>query len=88
VVERNNVKKKVKLIKDKLTCPCNDDIYWGIPCRHEVAIFLKRRNTCSFNYLPFNKRWLIGENLVLNEDPETLTEERDEEVNKLNTLKI
>ena len=51
--------RQVKLINEKFTCICKDDIYSGIPCRHEVAIFLKCRNSCEFKNLPFHNKWIL-----------------------------
>jgi len=57
LVLRNEVKREVELKKGKLECPCKDHIYYGIPCRHQITIFLQKK--CQFCHLPFNKRWLL-----------------------------
>lgn len=57
IVERKTAKRDIILTNSKLVCLCKDDIYWGIPCRHQVAVFVK--SSCSFENLPFNQRWLL-----------------------------
>jgi len=56
-----------------LVCNCKEDVFIGIPCRHQIAIILKSK--CSPKFLPFNQRWLLSyfeDNLPY--DPEELSE--------------
>jgi len=77
IVKRENVRKELKVRSSKLVCICGDDVYWGLPCRHQVAVFVK--STCSFGYLPFNQRWLLNaveENFEV--DPQDLSPSSDQ----------
>jgi len=39
----------------KIKCDCQDDIFFGFPCRHQLALFIKQEITK--NNLFFEKRW-------------------------------
>lgn len=39
-----------------LLCDCNDDIFNGVPCRHQLAIAIKTKQFPS-KFLRFAKRW-------------------------------
>lgn len=54
-MERDNKAHKVQTVNSKLQCDCEEDKFVGIPCRHQVAIFVKRK--IDFQSLPFNPRW-------------------------------
>jgi hypothetical protein len=58
-VERNDVSREVAMIKNKLVCACGDAVFWGIPCRHALAIATSERNF-KLNMLPISERWLIS----------------------------
>lgn len=55
-VERNEILHIVKKVGQKLKCDCGDDVFYGIPCRHLVAVVSKVLNN-NFDMLLFNKRW-------------------------------
>ena len=99
---RNNVLHEVKLIRKKLHCDCLDDNYYGVPCRHILAIVVKNQGA-EWENLLINKRWeiLYYQEEEAEKDPEILPPiEKEEENNeaqeivskvlikKLNTFKI
>ena len=57
IIKRAGAERTVILKRGKLECCCKNDIYYGIPCRHQVIIFTQ--NMCNFSNLPFNKRWIL-----------------------------
>lgn len=59
MVKRKGQTRKLVISKEskQLVCPCLDDIFFGVPCRHEVAVFLKA--DVPLKLLPFNNRWLL-----------------------------
>jgi len=57
IVKRAEKETKVKLKKNLLVCSYKADVYFGIPCRHQLAIYTKLN--CSQDYLSFNQRWLL-----------------------------
>ena len=38
IVERKTAKRDIILTNSNLVCLCKDDIYWGIPCRHQAVM--------------------------------------------------
>ena len=84
IVRRLNKQREVKLIRSKLICECQDDVYLGIPCRHQIAVFIKAR--CALKYLSFNKRWTISfYKDEIAADPENI-EERQDPPNNVNVI--
>ena len=75
IVTRESKDRIVRIKNSKFTCECKDDIFLGLPCRHEVAIFLK--GNCLYSLLPFNSRWLIEKisNEEIAEDPKIMGED-------------
>ena len=71
-MSRGNCTRELQLKNSKISCPCLDDVYLGLPCRHQIAIFSQKK--CVFRQLFFNKRWNLLENAVLNPDPLDLEE--------------
>ena len=66
----------MRLIRGKLVCECKEDIYFVIPCRHQLAVYTKTK--FALNYLPFNKRWLTSfYKDELPQDPNNLEEIED-----------
>lgn len=61
-------------MNSKLKCDCENDVYDGIPCRHQIAIYLKRK--ISFDCLPFNPRW---EKAFFQDIPELALQQIEEE---------
>ena len=57
---------------------CKDDIYCGIPCRHQLAIYIKLN--VPKNYLPFNARWLLSNRCQIFHEPLDL-EKDDKKIN-------
>ena len=55
---RENRTHKVTMTQGKLRCACEEDIFLGIPCRHQIAIFFKFN--LQFETLPFDSRWEIN----------------------------
>jgi len=45
----------VKLENNKLVCDCLESCFEGIPCRHELCVYIK--GTKPVNLLNFQKRW-------------------------------
>ena len=41
----------------KIQCDCLESIYEGIPCRHELCVYLK--SSLEISKLNFNQRWNI-----------------------------
>ena len=58
MTERNDQTRKVTLVRGKLFCSCNDDIFTGIPFRHLLAIATKDPSV-EFINLVVNRRWRI-----------------------------
>jgi len=55
IVEREEKIHKIKKVQNKLQCDCLNDLFYGVLCRHQVAIFVK--SSVEFIILPFNQRW-------------------------------
>jgi len=56
-VTRNGYKHIVSLSNNGfLLCDCKDDVFHGVPCRHQLAIALKTKNF-DFKILRFVSRW-------------------------------
>jgi len=56
-VSRNGYEHIVEVNKNnKMICDCLDDIYHGIPCRHQIAIVVKKKGVPNY-LLPFLNRW-------------------------------
>ena len=53
-VTGNEVERKLEFKNSKICCPCKDDVYFGLPYRHEIAAFSQK--LCTFRQLPFNNR--------------------------------
>jgi len=47
----------VRKINNKIYCECNDSTFYGIPCRHELALCITALK--DPNILHFEKRWEI-----------------------------
>lgn len=64
---------KVIVEKKIMICDCKDDIFYGVPCRHEMAIALKTPQI-SVNLLPFLKSWQLNyfKEREGDKEPETL----------------
>jgi len=45
----------VKLINNQLICSCNESVFEGLPCRHELSVCIKVN--ISFDSLQIAKRW-------------------------------
>jgi len=45
------------LVQGKLRCKCDEDLFFGIPCRHQTTIFFKFN--LQFEALPFDSRWRL-----------------------------
>jgi len=63
---------------NKLICDCNDSIFYGLPCRHQLAIAIKT-NDFNYDYLPFAKRWSKNYYKDTFEEPEMLNLEKIKE---------
>jgi len=75
MVKRGQKETKVDLKNEKLVCSCRDDVFFGIPCRHQLAIFTKL--DCLLSWLPFNNRWLLTNKPPDFDEPLNLSKEKD-----------
>ena len=41
-----------------LSCDCKNDIFYGVPCHHQIAIALKSPRF-PLTFLPFASRWRL-----------------------------
>ena len=54
-MEKKELHHIVKLEGGKLICSCQESMFEGLPCRHELSIYVK--TTQSIKVLNINHRW-------------------------------
>lgn len=79
-VERKGKVRLVEIKKEKLICNCKEDIFSGIPCRHQFAIVTKEKDL-NYKTLPILDRWKISyySEEIEDKDPDHLQSEHEEE---------
>lgn len=71
----------VKIKAGKLCCDCLESVYEGLPCRHELCIYIKE--TRPLNELGIHERWTLNyftrRNLGVEQEEQETSDEEEEE---------
>lgn len=72
----------VSMEEEILVCDCKESVFEGLPCRHELCIYIKE--TLEIKSLNFQKRWTRDyfEYKELNEDISSEEENEDSDENQ------